>query len=132
MVYDNKFTSIQNSASFGLFADNTFNTYSREKLVYIGLECHIKQEVFDPFYQHHHMPDFHVDCLTPNKVRCPFPSVTASEGEQPSANREYIASEGFKIPMTSTFGSDYINRTKENISFSDPIDQKSSDPIDGS
>ena len=65
-------------------------------------------------------------------LSCPLPSVTASEGDQLSAKREYIASEGFKIPMTSTSGSDYINQTKENISFSDPIDQKSSDPIDGS
>ena len=85
VIYDDKFTFIPNDTSYGLFYNNPFNAYSWDSLVHSGLECYINQEDFYPSYQHHRMPELHVDWLTPDESHHPLPSVTVSKGEQPSA-----------------------------------------------
>ena len=115
MVYDHQFTSVLNSISDGLFADNPSNAYSWEKFFSSGNQRRINQENFDPYNQHHHMPELRVDWLTPDEGCSPLPSVTASEGYQPNVNREYIPSEGYKIPIPSAPGSDSIHQTNDNI-----------------
>ena len=72
VVYDDKFRSIKNYALDGLFAHNTFNTSSWDKLVQGGLERNTNQEDFDSSDQHHHMPDVYVHCITPDEGSCPF------------------------------------------------------------
>ena len=124
LAYDDKFIFIPNAASDGLFYDNTFNASSWYKLVCSGLEDHTNKEYFDLSDQYHPMHELNVDWVTPDEGCCLLPSSPSSEGERPSSKHKSIPSYGDISHIPSAPGSNYINQTKDNISFSDHKDKK--------